>query len=32
MASPIWLRDGKIARGVGYASQSRALKAAGLRE
>jgi ketosteroid isomerase-like protein len=31
-ASVIWVRNGKIARAVGYASQRRAFKAAGLRE
>jgi ketosteroid isomerase-like protein len=31
-ASLIWVRDGKVTRAVGYASQRRALKAAGLRE
>jgi hypothetical protein len=31
-ASLFWVRDGKIARAVGYASQYQALKAAGLRE
>jgi hypothetical protein len=32
MASLIWVSDGKIARGVGYPSQSRPSKQAGLRE
>jgi ketosteroid isomerase-like protein len=31
-ASLFWVRDGRIARAVGYASPKRALKAAGLRE
>jgi ketosteroid isomerase-like protein len=32
MASLFWVREGKIARAVGYASRGRALEAAGLRE
>jgi ketosteroid isomerase-like protein len=31
-ASLFWVRGGKIARAVGYASKRRALRAAGLRE